>query len=48
MGKPKVKRQFGRPTHRWEANIKMDLQKVRWAAWTGLICLRIGRGGGIL
>jgi len=28
VGKPEGKRQFGRPGHRWEANIKMDLQEV--------------------
>jgi len=28
MGKPKGKRPLGRPRHRWEDNIKMDLQKV--------------------
>jgi hypothetical protein len=27
-GKPEGKRPFGRPTHRWENNIKMDLQEV--------------------
>ena len=26
--KPETKRQFGRPRHRWEDNIKMDLQDV--------------------
>jgi len=30
---------------RWEFNIKIDLQEVGWAAWTGLIWLRIRRGG---
>jgi hypothetical protein len=29
-------------------NIKMDLQEVGWGAWTGLIWLRIGTGGGLL
>jgi hypothetical protein len=29
-------------------NIKMDLQEVGWGAWTGLIWLRIGTGGGVL
>jgi len=29
MGKPEGKRPLGRPTHRWEDNIKMDLQEVR-------------------
>ena len=27
VGKPEGKRQPGRPRHRWEDNIKMDLQK---------------------
>jgi hypothetical protein len=26
--KPEIKRQLGRPGHRWEDNIKMDLQEV--------------------
>jgi len=28
MGKPESKRSLGRPRHRWEDNIKMDLQEV--------------------
>jgi len=32
--------------HRWEDNIKRDLHEVGWGAWTGLIWLRIGKGGG--
>ena len=28
MGKPEGKRQLGRPRHRWEDNIKMDLQEA--------------------
>jgi hypothetical protein len=28
--KPDGKRLLGRPRHRWEDNIKMDLQKVRF------------------
>ena len=28
MGKPEGKRPLGRPGHRWEDNIKMDLQEV--------------------
>jgi hypothetical protein len=28
MGKPEGKTPLGRPTHRWEDNIKMDLQEV--------------------
>jgi len=29
-GKPEGKRQLGRQRHRWEDNIKMDLQEVEW------------------
>ena len=28
VGKPEGKRPLGRPSHRWEDNIKMDLQEV--------------------
>ena len=28
MGKPDGKRPLGRPRHRWEDNIKMDLKEV--------------------
>ena len=28
MGKPEGRRPLGRPRHRWEENIKMDLQEV--------------------
>jgi hypothetical protein len=28
--KPEGKRPFGRPRRKWEDNIKMDLQEVRW------------------
>ena len=30
MGKPEGRRPLGRPRHRWEDNIKMDLQEVGW------------------
>ena len=38
MGKPEGKRPLGRLRHRWEDNIKMDLQKVGWGGmdWTDL------------
>jgi hypothetical protein len=41
VGKPEGKRPLGRLRHRWEDNIKIDLQEVGWGLWTGLICLRI-------
>ena len=30
VGKPEGKRQLGRPRHRWEDNIKVDLQEGSW------------------
>ena len=29
VGRPEGKRPLGRPRHRWEDNIKMDLEEVR-------------------
>jgi hypothetical protein len=48
MGRLEERRPFGRPRRRWEDAIKMDLQEVGWGAWTGLIWVRIGTGGGLL
>jgi hypothetical protein len=42
------KRPLGRRRHRWGDNIKMDLQEVRWWAWTGLMWFRFGAGGELL
>jgi hypothetical protein len=38
VGKPEGKRPLGRPRHRWEDNIRMDLQEVGcWGIdWIGL------------
>jgi hypothetical protein len=30
VGKREGKRLLGRPMRRWEDNVKMDLQEVRW------------------
>jgi hypothetical protein len=30
VGKAEGKRPFGKPRHRWEVNIKMDLQYIGW------------------
>ena len=48
MGKPKGRRPLERPRHRWEDNIKMDLEEVGWGAQTGSIWLSIGTDGGLL
>ena len=36
MGKPEGKRPLGRPRHRWEDNIRMDLQEVGCGHMTGM------------
>jgi hypothetical protein len=41
-------RPLGRPRHRWENNIKMDLREVESRLWTGFIRLRIESSGGLL
>jgi hypothetical protein len=48
VGRPEGRRPLGRSRHRWEDNIKMDLKEWDGEAWTGLIWLRIGTGGGLL
>ena len=46
VGKTEGKRQLGRPRHRWEDNIKMDVQEVGCGGMgSGLIWLRTGTGG---
>jgi len=46
VGKYEGKRPLGRPRHRWEDNIKMDLQEV--GVWIGSMWFRIGTVGGHL
>jgi hypothetical protein len=47
VGRPKGKRPLGRPRHRWEDNIKMDLREIGidGANW---IWLSIGSRGRLL
>jgi hypothetical protein len=47
VGRPEGRRPLGKPRHKWEDNIKMELKEVGWA-WTGLSWLRIQTGGGLL
>jgi hypothetical protein len=47
VGKPEGKRPLGRPSHTWVYNIKMDLKETG-VVWTGLMWLRIGKGGELL
>jgi hypothetical protein len=48
VGRPEGRRPLERSRHKWEDNIKTDLQEVGWGAWTGLIWIRIGTGDRLL
>jgi hypothetical protein len=39
VGKPEGKRSLGRPSRRWENNIKMGLKEIRWegVGWIHLV-----------
>jgi hypothetical protein len=39
VGKPEGKMPVGRPRHRWEVNIKMNLKEVEWGSmdWIDLV-----------
>jgi hypothetical protein len=39
VGKPKGKMPVGRPRHRWEDSVKIDLQEVGWGSmdWIDLV-----------
>jgi hypothetical protein len=41
--KPEGKRQLGKPRRRWEDNIKMDLQEVRWG---GMVLIYLAQDTG--
>jgi hypothetical protein len=49
VGKPEGRRPLGRPRHRWEDGIRMDLREIGLVGvWIGFECLRTGTGGGLL
>jgi hypothetical protein len=45
VGKPEGNRPLGRPRHRWDDGIRMDLRETGWRVWNGFDWLRIGTGG---
>jgi len=47
-GNLRERNHIGGHKHRWEDNIKMDLQEVGCGVWTGSSWLRIETGGGHL
>jgi hypothetical protein len=51
VGKPEGKRPLGRPRHRWEDGIRMDLREIGLGGgggWIGFDWLRTGTDGGML
>jgi hypothetical protein len=48
VGKPEGKRPLGRPRHRWEDGVRMDLREICLGVWIGFDWLRTGTGGGLL
>jgi len=48
VGKPEGKRTLGRPMHRWQDNITMDVEELGCGLWTGSSWLRTGTDGGHL
>jgi hypothetical protein len=46
--KPEGKRPLGRPRHRWEDGIRLDLGEIGLGVWTGFDWLRTGTCGGLL
>jgi hypothetical protein len=48
IGKHEGKRPLGRPSLRWEDNIKIDFREISLGTWTLLIWLRTGRSDGLL
>jgi len=46
--KPEGERPLGRPRRKWEDNIKMNLQEVKFRGMDGSSWLWIGTGGGQL
>jgi hypothetical protein len=48
VGNPEGKRPLGRPRHRWEDGIRMDLREIGLVVWIGFDCLRTGTGGRLL
>jgi hypothetical protein len=47
MGKPEGKRPLGRPRHKWQDGIRMDLSEIGLGG-SGFSWLRVGTNGGLL
>jgi hypothetical protein len=45
-GKAEGKRPLGRPRHRWESNIRINVRKIGWEGETGFFWRRVGKNLG--
>jgi hypothetical protein len=48
VGKLEGKRPLGRPRHRWEDVVRMDLREIGLGVWIRFNWLRTVTGGGLL
>jgi hypothetical protein len=48
VGRPEGMRRFGRPRYKWENNIKMNLQEMRWGSMDWVYVAQDRAGGGLL
>jgi hypothetical protein len=48
VGRPGGKRPPGGPMHRWEDNIRMDIQEMRWRDMDWIYLIRRGTSGSLL
>jgi hypothetical protein len=48
VGKPEERRPPGRPRHRWENNIQMELKEVSWEDTDCIDLAEVGTGGRLL
>jgi hypothetical protein len=48
MGKAEGKRPLGRPNHRWEDGIRLDLREIGWGSVDWIQLAQGGTGGGLL
>jgi hypothetical protein len=47
VGRPKGRRPLGKPTPKWQDNLKMDLQEAGWGGIDWIDRSRIGTAGGL-
>ena len=48
MARPEGNRPLGTPRHRWDDNIKIDLQEVGWVGMDWIDLAQDRTGGGLL